>query len=102
MTITIVPLLFPLCLAKGYFYPFPLTVGIQNLLILLLSCSFTLFHLINLLVKATIDQVWIRADELDSTESLEYTFTHDDVHDVNLLSCEKKVFPNSNLLEYLL
>ena len=33
---------------KGYFPPFPLTMGISNLLISLLSRSFTLFHLINL------------------------------------------------------
>ena len=35
---------------KGYFQPFPLTVGIRNLLISLLSCSFTLFYHINGLV----------------------------------------------------
>ena len=32
---------------KGYFHLFPLTVGISSPLISLLSCSFTLFHLIN-------------------------------------------------------
>ena len=32
---------------KGYFHGFPLTVGISSPLISLLSCSFTLFHLIN-------------------------------------------------------
>ena len=40
-----------LCLAKGYFQPFPLTVGIWNLLISLLSCSFALFHLISTLLS---------------------------------------------------
>ena len=32
---------------KGYFHPFPLTVGIQDPLVFLSSCSFTLFHHIN-------------------------------------------------------
>ena len=30
---------------KGYFHPFPLTVGISSPLTSLLSCSFTLFHI---------------------------------------------------------
>ena len=32
---------------KGYFHPYPLTLGVLSPLISLLSCSFTLFHQIN-------------------------------------------------------
>ena len=36
---------------KGYFHPFPLTVGIWNTLISLLSCVFTLFVLLTCLIS---------------------------------------------------